>query len=102
VTLIADCNRRRFGIGVLSRDVKAGTAAEIAASIGFALLFVFREQDVSILTDTLGAEALSGGSVGAGLLAALAVGGWVFIGFDACVSAAEETRTWPAAWPLRP
>ena len=27
-----------------------------------------------------------------GLLAALAVGGWVFIGFDACVGASEETR----------
>ena len=83
-----------IGIGVLSRMLKAGIAAEIVASIGIglALLFVFREQDVSILTDTLGAEALSGGSVGAGMLAALAVGGWVFIGFDACVSAAEETR----------
>ena len=43
-------------------------------------------------TDTLGAEALSGGSVGAAMLAALAVGGWVFIGFDACVGASEETR----------
>jgi amino acid transporter len=82
------------GIGVLSKVVKAGIAAEIVASvgIGLALLFVFREQDPSLLTDTLGAEALSGGSVGAGLLAALAVGGWVFIGFDACVAAAEETR----------
>jgi amino acid transporter len=82
-----------IGIGVLSRMIKAGIAAEIVASIGIglALLFVFREQDVSILTETLGAEALSGGSVGAGMLAALAVGGWVFIGFDACVGAAEET-----------
>ena len=26
------------------------------------------------------------------MLAALAVGGWVFIGFDACVGASEETR----------
>ena len=81
------------GIGVLSRVVKAGIAAEIVASvgIGLALLLVFSEQDLSILTETLGAEALSGGSVGAGFLAALAVGGWVFIGFDACVGAAEET-----------
>ena len=81
------------GIGVLSRVVKVGIAAEVVASIGvgLALLLVFREQDFSILTDTLGAEALSGGSVGAGLLAALAVGGWVFIGFDACVGTAEET-----------
>ena len=30
--------------------------------------------------------------MGAGLLAALAVGGWVFIGFDACVGRLEETR----------
>jgi amino acid transporter len=83
-----------IGIGVLSRMVKAGIAAEIVASIGIglALLFAFREQDVSILTHTLGAEALSGGSVSAGMLAALAVGGWVFIGFDACIGAAEETR----------
>jgi amino acid transporter len=82
------------GIGVLSRVVKVGITAEVVASvgIGLALLLVFREQDFSILTDTLGAEALSGGSVGAGLLAALAVGGWVFIGFDACVGTAEETR----------
>ena len=29
---------------------------------------------------------------GAGMLAALAVAGWVFIGFDACISASEETR----------
>jgi amino acid transporter len=82
-----------IGIGVLSRVLKAGIAAEVVASvgIGLALLFAFREQELSILTDTLGAEALSG-SVGAGFLAALAVGGWVFIGFDACVGAAEETR----------
>jgi amino acid transporter len=81
------------GIGVLSRVVKAGIAAEIVAAIGIglALLLAFREQDLSVLTETLGAEALSGGSVGAGFLAALAVGGWVFIGFDACVGAAEET-----------
>jgi amino acid transporter len=83
-----------FGIGLLSRAVKAGVAAEVIASvgIGLALLLVFREQDLSILTETLGAEELTGGSTAAGLLAALAVGGWVFIGFDACVSASEETR----------
>jgi amino acid transporter len=81
-------------IGVLGRVVKAGIAAEVIASvgIGLALLLAFREQDVSILTHTLGAEALSGGSVLAALLAALAVGGWVFIGFDVGVGAAEETQ----------
>ena len=83
-----------IGIGVLSTMVKLGISAEILASVGIgvALLLVFREHGASLLTDTLGAEALSGGSTAAGMLAALAVGGWVFIGFDACVAAAEETR----------
>jgi amino acid transporter len=83
-----------LGVNVLGRVIKAGIAAEAVASvgIGLALLLVFRTQDISLLTHTLGAEALSGGSVGAGMLAALAVGGWVFIGFDACVGASEETR----------
>ena len=83
-----------IGIGVLSTMVKLGISAEILASVGIgvALLLVFREHGASLLTDTVGAEALSGGSTAAGMLAALAVGGWVFIGFDACVAAAEETR----------
>jgi amino acid transporter len=81
------------GVQSLGRAVKVGIGAEAIASvgIGIALLLAFRAQDFSLLTHTLGAEALSGGSVGAGLLAALAVGGWVFIGFDACVAASEET-----------
>jgi amino acid transporter len=60
--------------------------------IGLILLLAFRQQDFSILWDTLGAESLSGGSTFAALLAAMAVGGWVFIGFDACVATAEETH----------
>jgi amino acid transporter len=83
-----------FGIRLLSRAVTVGITAELVATVGvgLALLLAFREQDLSLLGETLGAEALSGGSVGAGLLAALAVGGWVFIGFDACIAASEETR----------
>ncbi len=82
------------GVRLLARAVQAGIAAEAVASvgIGLALLLVFRVNDPSLLTHTLGAEALSGGSVGAALLAALAVGGWVFIGFDCCVAASEETH----------
>jgi amino acid transporter len=81
------------GIRVLKRAVQGGILAEVTAllGIGLALLLVFREHDFSLLTETLGAEAASG-SVAAGMLAALAVGGWVFIGFDACVAGAEETR----------
>jgi amino acid transporter len=83
-----------LGVDVLGRAVRLGIVAEAIASvgIGLALLLVFRTQDLSILTHSLGAEALSGGSTAAGMLAALAVGGWVFIGFDACVGASEETR----------
>ncbi len=82
------------GVSLLGRVIRAGIAAEILASvgIGLALLLVFRTQDISIFTHTLGAEDLSGGSTRAGMLAALAVAGWVFIGFDACISASEETR----------
>jgi amino acid transporter len=71
---------------------RGGAEAVASVGVGIVLLLAFRTQDFSALTHTLGAEASSGGSVAAGLLAALAVGGWVFIGFDACVGAAEETR----------
>jgi amino acid transporter len=83
-----------LGIDVVAKAVRAGILAEIVASVGIALtlLLVFRDQDISILGDTLGAEALSGGSVFAAMLAALAVGGWVFIGFDCAVGVAEETH----------
>jgi len=83
-----------LGVGILSNAVKVGIAAEVIASVGvgLALLLVFREHGLSILIETFGAEALSGGSVFAGLLAALAVGGWVFIGFDCAVGVAEETQ----------
>jgi len=82
------------GIEALKRAVKVGIVAEAAASVGIGLilLLAFHHQDFSILTDTLGAEALSGGSTGAAFLAAMAVGGWVFIGFDACVATSEETQ----------
>jgi amino acid transporter len=95
VALVVLCSiAGAMGINVLGWAVKAGIAAEAVASvgIGLALLLVFRQHDLSILTDTLGAEALSGGSVLAAMLAALAVGGWVFIGFDVGVGASEETR----------
>ena len=84
-----------LGVDVLGRVVRVGIAAEALASvaIGLLLLLAFREQDLAVLGDTLGAEAASSGSVTAGALAALAVGGWVFIGFDACIGVSEETRS---------
>jgi amino acid transporter len=94
VIVVACAAAGAFGVGLLRRAIRLGIAAEVVASVGvgLALLLVFRTQDLSLLGHTLGAESLSGGSVAASLLAALAVGGWVFIGFDACVGVAEETR----------
>jgi amino acid transporter len=82
-----------LGIDVLKLTVKIGIGAEILVSVGVGavLLLAFRDQDFSLLFDSLGAEALSG-STTAALLAALAVGGWVFIGFDACGLTSEETH----------
>jgi amino acid transporter len=83
-----------LGVDVVKQVVKVGIAAEAVASVGIALLLLFghRKRDGSALGDTLGAEALSGGSTTAAFIAALAVGGWVFLGFDACGLSAEETK----------
>jgi amino acid transporter len=83
-----------LGIDILKTVVKVGIAAEAIASIGIGLLLLvaFREHGWSILGETLGAEALSGGSQTSAYIAVLAVGGWVFIGFDACGLSAEETK----------
>ncbi|MFI8105279.1 APC family permease [Streptomyces sp. NPDC086023] len=92
--LLAGMLVNAYGITVLRRFVSMGIAAEAVASVlvGLALLLFFREHGFALFTRTLGAEALSGGSTVLGLLAAVAVAGWAFIGFDACVSTAEETR----------
>src|SRR3954471_18879262 len=81
-----------FGVVLLGRIVKLGISAELVASVGvgLALLFLFHNHGFSLLTHSLGASP--GSSTTAGLLAALAVGGWVFIGFDVIVGAAEETE----------
>ncbi|MEW1632896.1 APC family permease [Streptomyces sp. NPDC093801] len=83
-----------FGIRILSLFVSLGIAAEAVASVlvGFSLLLFFRKHGFSLFTETLGAERLSGGSTAMAFLAVLAVAGWGFIGFDACVSTAEETK----------
>jgi amino acid transporter len=83
-----------LGVDTLRRAIRFGIASEIVASvgIGIALLLVFRQHPFSLLGHDLGASAAAGSSQAGGVLAALAVGGWVFIGFDACVGAAEETH----------
>ncbi len=83
-----------IGLDVLKHVIKAGIAAEAIASVGVGLVLLLghRQHDGAILNTTLGAESTSGGSTTAAFIAALAVGGWVFIGFDACGLSAEETK----------
>ncbi|MFG2882729.1 APC family permease [Streptomyces sp. NPDC048297] len=83
-----------YGINALRWFVSMGIVAEAIASVlvGFSLLLFFRKHPFSLFTHTLGAEQLSGGSTFAAFVAVVAVAGWAFIGFDACVSTAEETK----------
>jgi amino acid transporter len=77
-----------LGLDVLKVVVKFGIAAEAVASVGVGLILLLghRHQDWSTLGDTVD------GSATTAFVAALAVGGWVFIGFDACGLSAEETK----------
>ncbi|MFF2073386.1 APC family permease [Kitasatospora sp. NPDC058162] len=83
-----------YGINLLRWFVSLGIAAEAVASVlvGLTLLLVFRQHGLSLLTDFLDAPKGLGISDTGALLAAVAVAGWAFIGFDACVSTAEETK----------
>ncbi|MEZ0089427.1 APC family permease [Streptacidiphilus sp. EB129] len=83
-----------YGINMLRWFVSLGIAAEAVASVlvGVSLLLVFRQHGFALLTNTLGAPAAVGTSTFGAFLAVIAVGGWAFIGFDACVSTAEETK----------
>ncbi len=78
----------QLGVNPLKWFLNAGIAAEAVASIGIslALLLFFRNHDFSLLF-----EGPAGGGGTAGFLAALAVGGWAFLGFDACSQVSEET-----------
>jgi amino acid transporter len=83
-----------YGINFLRWFVTLGIAAEAVASVivGVSLLLVFRQHGFALLTTTLHAPATAGTSTIGAFLAVIAVGGWAFIGFDACVSTAEETK----------
>lgn len=87
--LVVALGVNQLGVDPLKRFLNAGIVAEGVASvgIGLALLLFFRAHPLSLL---LTGPAHGGG--GAGFLAALAVGGWAFLGFDACSQVSEETR----------
>jgi amino acid transporter len=79
-------------INVFKLIITLGVYAEMIGSVGVALLlFVFfRQHAFSELFQHLGTGTAP--SQTAAFLAALAIAGWAFIGFDACSTIAEETH----------
>jgi amino acid transporter len=78
-------------VKIFKTALSLGVYAEMAGSVGVALLLFlfFRQHDISELFQHLGTGTAP--STTAAFLAALAIAGWAFIGFDACSTIAEET-----------
>ncbi|MDC8445215.1 MAG: APC family permease [Nitrosomonas sp.] len=72
--------------------IALGVYAEIIGSFGIALLlfFFFRQHGFSELFQHMGSGTAP--TETAAFLAALAIAGWAFIGFDSCSTTAEETH----------
>ena len=79
-------------VNVFKLVISLGVYAEVVGSFGVALLlfFFFRQHEFSELFEHLGTGTAP--SQTAAFLAALAISGWAFIGFDACSTIAEETH----------
>ena len=79
-------------VNVFKLVISLGVYAEMVGSVGVALLLFlfFRQHAFSELFQHLGTGAAP--SQTAAFLAALAIAGWAFIGFDACSTIAEETH----------
>ncbi|MCP9438708.1 MAG: APC family permease [Nitrospira sp.] len=79
-------------VSVFKFLISLGVYAEIVGSFGVALLLflLFRQHEFSELFAHLGTGTAP--SRTAAFLAALAISGWAFIGFDACSTVAEETH----------
>jgi amino acid transporter len=79
-------------VNVFKLVITLGVYAEVVGSFGVALLlfFFFRQHPLGELFQHMGTGTAPGGT--AAFLAALAIAGWAFIGFDACSTIAEETN----------
>jgi amino acid transporter len=79
-------------INLFKLVITLGVYAEMIGSVGVALLLFlfFRQHSFSELFEHLGRGTAP--SQTAAFLAALAIAGWAFIGFDACSTIAEETH----------
>jgi len=77
---------------IFKRVIALGVFAEVIGSLGIAILLFlfFREHPLTELFQHLGTG--SAPDKVAAFLAALAIAGWAFIGFDACSTTAEETH----------
>ncbi|WP_420232492.1 APC family permease [Pseudomonas sp. ABY48] len=93
VLLLMGLGVNLFGINPLKYFVNAGIIAEAIASIGIGalLLIFFRNHSFSLLFEGLTTAQSAEGSYFSGFLTAMAVGGWAFLGFDACSQVSEET-----------
>jgi len=79
-------------VSIFNSLIKLGVYAEIIGSLGVALLLFlfFRQHSFLELFQHMGTGTAP--SETAAFLAALAIAGWAFIGFDACSTTAEETN----------
>lgn len=79
-------------VNVFKLVITLGVYAEMVGSVGVALLLFifFRRHSFSELFQHLGTGTAP--SQTAAFLAAIAIAGWAFIGFDACSTIAEETH----------
>lgn len=79
-------------INIFKLVITLGVYAELVGSLGVALLLFlfFRQHPFSELFQHLGTGTAP--SETSAFLAALAIAGWAFIGFDACSTIAEETH----------
>jgi amino acid transporter len=92
--LVVTTTVNAIGLNPLKYVVNVGIISECIASvlIGLLLLLFFRNHPVSFLWDGLGAQASFGShTYFAAFLAAVAISGWAFVGFDSCGSVSEET-----------
>ena len=93
VLLLLGLGVNLFGINPLKYFVNAGIVAEAIASIGIGVLLLvfFRNHSFSLVFEGLSATQPGDGTYFSGFLTAMAVGGWAFLGFDACSQVSEET-----------
>lgn len=80
----------QMGVDPLKWFLNAGIIAEAVASIGIGLILLlfFHNHPFYLLFD-----GPASGTRLSGFLATLAVGGWAFLGFDACSQVSEETNS---------